>query len=68
MAPSFVGQFGPKVTSGKLRAAIKQLGFTDVFEVAVGADLCAVQEAEDFLENVPENLPFMATSLSLIHI
>lgn len=62
VAPSFVGQFGPKVTSGKLRAAIKQLGFTDVFEVAVGADLCAVQEAEDFLENVPENLPFMATS------
>lgn len=62
IAPSFVGQFGPKVTEGKLRAAMKQLGFADVFEVAVGADLCAVQEAEDFLENVPERLPFMATS------
>ena len=62
IAPAFVGQFGPKVTSGKLRAAIKQLGFTDVFEVAIGADLCAVQEADDFMENVPERLPFMATS------
>ena len=48
VAPAFVGQFGPKVTPGKLRAAMKQLGFADVFEVAIGADLCAVQEAEDF--------------------
>ncbi|HJA63236.1 MAG TPA: 4Fe-4S dicluster domain-containing protein [Candidatus Intestinimonas stercoravium] len=62
VAPAFVGQFGPKVTPGKLRAAMKQLGFADVFEVAVGADLCAVQEAEDFVEEVPEKLPFMGTS------
>ena len=62
VAPAFVGQFGPKVTAGKLRAAFKQLGFADVIEVAIGADLCAVQEAEDFMDNVPENLPFMATS------
>ena len=62
VAPAFVGQFGPKVTPGKLRAAMKALGFADVFEVAIGADLCATQEAEDFLENVPEKLPFMGTS------
>ena len=62
VAPAFVGQFGPRVTPGKLRAAMKQLGFADVFEVAIGADLCAAQEAEDFLEEVPEKLPFMATS------
>ena len=49
VAPAFVGQFGPKVTPGKLRAAMKQLGFADVFEVAIGADLCATQEAEDFI-------------------
>ncbi len=41
VAPAFVGQFGPKVTPGKLRAAMKALGFADVFEVAIGADLCA---------------------------
>ena len=62
VAPAFVGQFGPKVTPGKLRAAMKELGFADVFEVAVGADLCATQEAIDFVEEVPETLPFMATS------
>lgn len=62
VAPAFVGQFGPKVTPGKLRAAMKQLGFADVFEVAIGADLCATQEAEDFVKEVPEHLPFMATS------
>ena len=62
VAPAFVGQFGAKVTPGKLRAAMKQLGFADVFEVAIGADLCAAQEAEDFLSEVPEKLPFMGTS------
>lgn len=62
VAPAFVDQFGPNVTPEKLRAAMKQLGFTDVIEVAVGADLCAAEEAEDFIKNVPENLPFMATS------
>ena len=40
VAPAFVGQFGPKVTPGKLRAAVKQLGFADVFEVAIGRPLC----------------------------
>ena len=62
VAPAFVGQFGNRVTPGKLRAAMKQLGFADVFEVAVGADLCATQEAIDFMQEVPEKLPFMATS------
>ena len=41
---------------------MKALGFTDVFEVAIGADLCATQEAIDFFGGVPEKLPFMATS------
>lgn len=41
---------------------MKALGFTDVIEVAVGADLCATDEAKDFMENVPDKLPFMATS------
>ena len=62
VAPAFVGQFGPKVTPGKLRAAMKQLGFADIFEVAIGADLCATQEAEDFVREVPDELPFMGTS------
>ncbi len=62
VAPSFVGQFGPKVTPGKMRAAMRELGFADVFEVAIGADLCATQEAIDFVNEVPDKKPFLATS------
>ena len=47
-------QAGQAQTPGKLRAAMKALGFADVFEVAVGADLCATQEAIDFIREVPE--------------
>ena len=36
LAPAFVGQFGPKVTPGKLRAAMKKLGFADVEETVPG--------------------------------
>ena len=62
MAPAVVGQFGPKGTMGKLRAAMQKLGFADMVEVAIGADLCSLEEAEDFAKEVPEHLPFMGTS------
>ena len=62
VAPAVAGQFGPKLTSKKLRSAFKALGFEDAIEVAIGADLCTMEEAKDFLEAVPEKLPFMATS------
>ena len=53
IAPAFVGQLGPKVTPEKLKGAMKAIGFEDVVEVAIGADLCTIEEAEDFLEKVP---------------
>lgn len=62
VAPAFVGQFGPKVTPDKIRAAFRELGFADVVEVAIGADLCTIEEAKDFLKEVPAEQPFMATS------
>ena len=62
VAPAFVGQFGKNATPAKLKAAMRILGFDDVVEVAIGADLCTVEEAKDFLEEVPEKLPFMGTS------
>mgnify|MGYP000864828719 FL=1 len=62
VAPSFVGQFGKDVTVPKFVAAMKQLGFADVVEVAAGADVCAIEEARDFMEKVPEEQRFMATS------
>lgn len=62
IAPAFWGQFGEKVTPGQIVVAMKQLGFEAVEEVAIGADLCAVEEADEFVESVPEKQPFMATS------
>ena len=62
VAPAFVGQFGPAITPEKLNSAFQALGFDHVAEVAVGADLCTIEEAKDFLRAVPAEQPFMATS------
>lgn len=62
VAPAFVGQFGPTLTPAKMKTAMKMLGFSDVREVAVGADLCTIEEADDFIKKVPAEQPFMATS------
>ncbi len=62
IAPAVTGQFGEDFTPEKMRPAFKALGFEDVIEVAIGADLCALEEAKDFVESVPGKLPFMATS------
>ena len=62
VAPSFIGQFGKDVTVGKFLSAMKQLGFAGVVEVAAGADICAIEEARDFMEKVPNEQKFLATS------
>lgn len=48
LAPSFVGQF--EGTVGQMATALKQMGFYDVAEVALGADMTAQAEAEEFEE------------------
>ncbi len=62
VAPAFIGQFGKHSTPGKFIAAMKALGFERIVEVAVGADMCTIEEAHDFLERVPKEQPYMATS------
>ena len=62
VAPAFIGQFSGKVSPGKFVTAMKQLGFDRVVEVAIGADMCTVEEAKDFLEKVPAQQNYMATS------
>ena len=62
VAPAFIGQFGKESTPEKFTTAMKLLGFDRVVEVAVGADMCTVEEAEDFLMKVPAEQDFMATS------
>lgn len=39
LAPAFVGQFGPEGVPERMRRAFQRLGFADVYEVAIGADL-----------------------------
>ncbi len=62
VAPAIAGQYGPKLTQTRMRSAFKALGFKDVAEVAVGADLCTIEESGHFLREVPEHMPFMGTS------
>lgn len=62
IAPAFVGQFGSLLTPEKIKPTLALLGFDDVYEVAVGADIGAVEEARHFLAEVPEEKPFLATS------
>ena len=62
VAPAFIGQFGEDCPPEKFTAAMKMLGFDRVVEVAVGADMCTIEEAKDFIEKVPDKQNFMATS------
>ena len=62
VAPAIAGQFGKEFTGTRIRSAFAKLGFEDVYEVAVGADLCTIQESEHFIKQVPSELPFMCTS------
>ena len=63
VAPAFVGQFGAKVTPDMIKGALKDLGFYDVYETAIGADMGAMAEAEHYVHAVAtKELPFLLTS------
>ena len=62
VAPSFLGQFGRNVGFNDFKKALLQIGIKDVVEIAIGADICTIEEAEDFIKNVPEKYNFMGTS------
>lgn len=63
VAPAFAGQFGPEVTPDKFKTALKELGFADVYETAIGADMGAMAEARHYVEKVTTGeLPFLLTS------
>ena len=63
LAPAFIGQFGDKITAKNLKAALREMGFQEVYEVALGADIGAVTEANEYVEEVATgHLPFLLTS------
>ena len=62
VAPAFAGQFGPEVTPGKLRTALQKIGFTDMVETALAADLVTMKEAFEYNEHVQTADDFLITS------
>lgn len=63
VAPAFVGQFGHKVSPDMIKTALKELGFYDVYETAIGADMGALEEANHYVEKVATGEePFLLTS------
>ncbi|MBQ8804289.1 MAG: 4Fe-4S dicluster domain-containing protein [Tyzzerella sp.] len=63
IAPAFVGQFGPNITPRNIKAALQELGFSEVYEVALGADIGAIAEAHHYVDKVVSGeLPFLLTS------
>lgn len=60
LAPAFVGQFGGP--PGRVKGALRALGFTDVYEVALAADVISLQEVGEFKERMQSEEPFMITS------
>lgn len=63
LAPAFAGQFGDHITPRNLKAALQEMGFSEVYEVALGADIGAIAEAHHYVEKVTTGeLPFLLTS------
>ena len=60
VAPAIVGQYGGSVNN--LVGALKKIGFDEVFEVAVGADITTRKEAAEFVERMNEGQKLMTTS------
>lgn len=62
LAPAFSGQFGTEVSEEQIKSALLMLGFYDVMEVALGADMITVKEAGEFLKRMARGDEFMITS------
>ena len=62
IAPAFLGQFSEEVTPGKIRNALKQVGFDGMIEVALFADILTLKEALEFDKNINEETDYQLTS------
>lgn len=62
VAPAFISQFSSSATPGKIRSALKALGFAGMIEVSLFADILTLKEALEFDQLVKTNDDFMLTS------
>ena len=62
LAPAIAGYTG-RYSVARIAKGLQGVGFAEVVEVAYGADLCAVEESEEFVTRILENHDdFMTTS------
>jgi iron only hydrogenase large subunit-like protein len=62
IAPAYLGQFSSDVTPGKLRNALKEIGFDGMIEVALFADILTLKEALEFDKNIQTETDYQLTS------
>lgn len=62
VAPAITGQFGSNMNYGKIRNAIRSLGFEEMIEAALGADAVTVHEANEFVERINKGDNYMTNS------
>lgn len=62
IAPAFLGQFSHDITPGKLRTALKHVGFDGMIEVALFADILTLKEALEFDANIKTEADYQLTS------
>jgi len=62
VAPAFLGQFSSDVTPGRLRSALKAVGFDGMIEVALFADILTLKEALEFDQNIVTEQDYQLTS------
>ena len=63
VAPAIAGQFGDDVTLGQIESALRHVGFAEMHEVAIGADVGAAVEAHHYAKEVATGkTPFLLTS------
>ena len=62
VAPAIAGQFGKNVTLDMLREAFVRIGFSEMIEVALAADILSLKEALEFNNHIKKEGDFMITS------
>lgn len=62
VAPAIAGQYGNDVSLDQLREAMVKIGFKDMVEVALAADILSIKEAVEFNLHVKDDNDFMITS------
>ena len=60
IAPAMIGQL--PCSAKQIKEAIIKLGFSDVYEVAQGADVTSKNESEEFVKRLEDGAEFMTTS------